>query len=930
MSLVLCLLMLCSCIVGAAGDVIPDGGLVNDAEQTQEQTQAPMFSDVPVDASYAAGVKKLVEYGIISGYPDGTFKPYGEVTRAEMCKMINLALGYTDITETTGFTDVTTSNWYYAFALAAQKAGYIQGYEDGSFGGGRNITRQEVCAILVRLLKPMNLGIPVTINDNVSNWARPDVELVVQNFIMPLEQGNTFRATENLKRHELATVLSNIAIGPVKAIEANVRFFVNGEQYTETQIVEVGNTAIPPIDPVPYDETYVFYGWRVIGTIDATDVSSMIVSGDVDYEAVFKKITHNVVFNVNSSNYYSTECEHLEVVIAPQNPALKGFTFLGWSLSPDGSIIKLSETAIVEDTTFYAVFKKESEESEGGGGPGGSETVKKYTVSFFVNGDLYDSQSVEKGKTPKAPAVPSREGYDFVGWSFDVDGDIISLSAIDVSKNITLYAVFEKTAEPEPEKYTVTFVSDGGSFAVQTVEEGKAPDNPGNPSKDGYNFVGWSKSENGATVILGYVTIASDTTFYAVFEQKQIEKKYFDVNFYADGKLHDSVTVEEGKTTSAPQAPTKDGYNFMGWSINENGTAVNVGGVKITANINFYALFEKKPEEIVYFDVTFVADGKVHDSQSVKKGEAALKPADAEKDGYKFLGWSKDKTNVIDVTKASVTSDMTFYAVFEKIEEVKVYYTVKFVSDGKTVDTQQVLDGEYPIVPDEPQKNGYEFLGWSKTENGSTVKPDALKVLGNVTYYAVFEEIVVETKYYTVRFVVNGDELTSYEVAEGGYAAAPEVSGLDSLSAFVGWSTRANAGENDIVDVESTSINKNMTFYAVIIKNPNDPELIEKLNRGYTQLKKIRASNTKHKAAIAVFVECIGYVIEDVNNGTYIDKSYILDYYSDYISEVHGIVNEEMTDKERSNFINMITNPRNIDEDVQEFIIDYFDIETSI
>ena len=174
-ALVLTLAMLCSCFVFAADAPMLPKDSVSVVETapvlTQEEINknATGFIDIAPDAKYANDVKKLVEYGIIAGYPDGTFKPEGEVTRAEMCKMINLTLGYIDFDGAAGFPDVASTNWYYAYALAAQKVGYVEGYEDGTFRGSNNITRQEVCAILNRLLKPMNLGLPVAGQDPTLN-----------------------------------------------------------------------------------------------------------------------------------------------------------------------------------------------------------------------------------------------------------------------------------------------------------------------------------------------------------------------------------------------------------------------------------------------------------------------------------------------------------------------------------------------------------------------------------------------------------------------------------------------------------------------------------------------------------------------------------------------------------------------------------------
>ncbi len=1152
-SCVLILAMFCSMLAYAEGtaDLLVSQNTAATEQVSSQPTQAEInkaatgFTDIAADAAYAAAVKKLVDFGIISGYPDGTFRPEGEVTRAEMCKMINLTLGYTDFEGAAGFTDVTSSNWYYAFALAAQKQGYVEGYEDRSFRGSNNITRQEVCAILNRLLKPMNLGIPVVINDTVSNWARPHVEIIVQNFIMPLEANNTFRATENLKRHELATVLANMAIGPVKNIEANVRFFVNGEQYGETQIVMVGNCAVVPEDPKVPGEDYIFEGWRPIGTPDVIDVSSNMVVADVDYEAVFAKKLHKVTFYSRGAVYDTRDVEHGKMVEAPKNPSAKGYEFLGWSLKEDGELVKLSSMKIVENTNFYAVFEKEEAESTGGGGGGGggaAETEKTYSVKFFVNGDLYDSQKVIKNGTIKKPTDPELDGYVFLGWALSDSEDIVNPSSVKVTSNVTFNAVFEEEAEPEPEVFIVTFVVDGKTYDTQEVEINNTPDTPANPSKDGYTFKGWSKSEGGAIVTIGYFRVTSDTKFYAVFEKKAEEKKYFTVSFYSDGKLYDDVEVEQGGTAATPAAPSKKGYTFKGWSKTDGGSVVNVSTVKINAptnfyavfertyytvnfivdggtyesvqvadgdkvsapaepskddytfigwsksldgssvvnvetvdinsNMSFYAVFEKKEEQKTYFTVKFFVDGSEYDSQKVVEGGNVTKPSDPSKNGYNFKGWSKtDGGSIVNVETVTISSDTTFHAVFEKkivyhfvyfivegdtyetqrvvegnkatlpdepeleghhflgwaksengdpvtvtsvaitaptyfyavfeekeeeknyytvkfyvdeseydsqkvveggkatkpsnpskngytfkgwsksksgnivdvtayavnadiayhaiFEKDKVYYTVTFYVDGDIYDEQDVLEGECPVVPDDPELDGFVFLGWAKSENGSTVYPDRIEVTSNLKYYAVFEEEEEEIKYYNVFFWVDGEVYKDFEVAEGDSIGPPANPTLEEGATFAGWSLDEEGGKDDVIDVSSKIIKKDTDFYAVILRNPNDPELMEKLNRGYKQLSEIRATGLA-RDAINVIKECVEYVIADANSGEYINKNYVSDNYGDMVDEVRITVNETMTSNERSSFINTITNTRNIDKDVQDFLIDYFDIDTTI
>ena len=374
-SIVLTFLIICSAAVFAE-DVDVSAGLlgsqndtVNQMQQTQENSNENTlkvtadFTDVPKDASYYEDVKKLAENGIINGYEDGTFRPDNYVTRAEACKMINLSLRYTSTEGAVGFPDVNPNDWYYNYAVAAQKAGYIEGYEDGSFRAANNITRQEVCAILCRLLKPMDLGLDVTVNDKVADWAKEYVRLVVQNYLMPLEENNTFRATENIKRYELASVLSGLVIGPVETITANVRFFVDGVQYGETQTLAVGTLPVLPEDPKSKEGLY-FAGWRAKGTEDVVEADSIYVTADIDYEAVFTEVMYTVKFYNRGALYDTKQVAHKSIVKAPASPVVEGFTFMGWGLNETGPVIKLNRFIITEDTKLHAVFQKGNVEVE--------------------------------------------------------------------------------------------------------------------------------------------------------------------------------------------------------------------------------------------------------------------------------------------------------------------------------------------------------------------------------------------------------------------------------------------------------------------------------------------------------------------------------------------------------------------------------------
>jgi len=95
----------------------------------------------------------LLKLGILKGYPDGTFKPGNNVTRAEFATMVVLAKKLTLVSPARpSFKDVPANHWAYKQVETAAKAGYLKGYPDGTFGPSRNITRQEIAAVLVNVL----------------------------------------------------------------------------------------------------------------------------------------------------------------------------------------------------------------------------------------------------------------------------------------------------------------------------------------------------------------------------------------------------------------------------------------------------------------------------------------------------------------------------------------------------------------------------------------------------------------------------------------------------------------------------------------------------------------------------------------------------------------------------------------------------------
>lgn len=116
---------------------------------TLSTTGGPHFVDMPLTSPLYAYVETAYNHNIISGYSDGTFRPYNTVTRGQLCKIVSNAMGWTPATPATPtFRDVPANNPFFAFIEATYAHGAISGYSDGTFRWGNNVTRGQVSKVI--------------------------------------------------------------------------------------------------------------------------------------------------------------------------------------------------------------------------------------------------------------------------------------------------------------------------------------------------------------------------------------------------------------------------------------------------------------------------------------------------------------------------------------------------------------------------------------------------------------------------------------------------------------------------------------------------------------------------------------------------------------------------------------------------------------
>lgn len=110
------------------------------------------FSDLGNVQWAVTGINALLEKGVISESADKKFNPDRNVTREEFVKMIVVAMGLYDANAVSALVDVDKNAWYASYVASAEKAGLITGDENGKFGVGDEISRQDMAVIIYRAM----------------------------------------------------------------------------------------------------------------------------------------------------------------------------------------------------------------------------------------------------------------------------------------------------------------------------------------------------------------------------------------------------------------------------------------------------------------------------------------------------------------------------------------------------------------------------------------------------------------------------------------------------------------------------------------------------------------------------------------------------------------------------------------------------------
>lgn len=396
--------------------------------------------------------------------------------------------------------------------------------------------------------------------------------------------------------------------GSEAVTEVTVTFNAGGGSMSDTRRkVKKGSPIAKPEDPTK--KGYVFDGWFADSAFTKKYDFSQPVNSDITIYALWHKegetvSTHTVTFNTNGGTAVSSQkVKDGDKPTKPADPTRTGFKFNGWYSDEKLTTPYTFTDPVHADFTVYAAWTSMDS----------PDKPTTHTVTFDTKGgSSIPAQTVEDGSRATSPDTPLRSGYKFDGWYADSSYKKVFDFTLPITKDTTVYAKWTKVpgsgtdtgdgsgsdgsdsgsdgsgtdtdkpdtgdggSDSDKTTYLIHFNTNGGStIPDQTVEAGKLPTTPDNPTKDGYTFAGWYTDEALTTPFSFTSQLSSDVTLYAKWSNT---KPSFTIDFTVDGQKVDSQTVAEGGKINLSKDPTKDGYKFLGWY-----TAAE-GGDKVTAD----------------------------------------------------------------------------------------------------------------------------------------------------------------------------------------------------------------------------------------------------------------------------------------------------------------------------------------------------------
>ena len=412
----------------------------------------------------------------------------------------------------------------------------------------------------------------------------------------------------------------------------------------------------------------------------------------------------------------------------------EGYSFVGWAYKANASNTDVINQAKLKIDQYpsngridlYAVWKA-------------NEYIVKFhsdneTDSVIEQKFTYDVQNSLKLNSF------TKEGKKFIGWSTTKNGKKNYFNG-EYVKNLTstnngivdLYALWDDIT------YTASFNVNGGNEYIpsQIVSYKEKVNEPANPTRKGYTFMGWM-DENLKNIYDFNQVLTSNISLKAIWKANS-----YTVSYHANGaagSMENQEFVYDKDNLLKTNLFKKEGYQFIGWSVTPNGNVVykDQQSVKnITAenekNITLYAQWQKDVKTVV------LNNNGLSETKKIEYNDEMVLPTLTKK-GYRFLGWSLNGKSLVSSKSIVITDNVCLYAKW-----TPVTYKINYQVNGGRVSGNPTVYNitSKTIYLKNPTRVGYVFGGWySDAKYRTRVTQIKAGSVGNRTLYAKWIKVV--------------------------------------------------------------------------------------------------------------------------------------------------------------------------------------------
>lgn len=331
---------------------------------------------------------------------------------------------------------------------------------------------------------------------------------------------------------------------------------------------------------------------------------------------------------------------------------------------------------------------------------------------------------------------PYKNNKMFMGWYLDSELTQELQYPFTITGDLILYAKYQDLSEETVNINFINFSEETPNYKTLTIDKGIVFDlDYFKPVKTDKIFIGWYLDETLETPLEKNHVFNEDTTIYAKYEDV-----YHRVKFYSDNTLYSNFRVKKYSIVSPPAvAPKKDGYEFIGWYLNDKPFDFNT---EITSDLRIEAKFKRVDSILITYHYNNENDDVVFKEYDISKIGSKLElPVLAWKELYKFIGWYLDEELTQEVNIDKIPDyNLNLYAKWEYGGKIRIV----FETDGG-----DVIDDWWPIIPTEklelplPKKAGFNFGGWYLDSDFTYEAPTI--ALTDMILYAKWEERVATT-----------------------------------------------------------------------------------------------------------------------------------------------------------------------------------------